>query len=357
MGELNFSIIVPVYNAEKRLGFCIESILNQTNQDFEIILIDDGSTDCSGEICEEYAKKYSKVKVFHKKNGGVSSARNLGLEMARGKRIIFIDGDDTIERELLEDILKRDKKNSQLMVFGMSFDYYYQKEFKYSKNFSYGKDISVTLEELGADFETFFLSNSLSSACNKVFSKELVDCHQMRFDEKMYLYEDFAFVLEYLKYTKKIEFLSHAYYHYQLQIEQKNLKKRISNLSKFLENMDHLEEKAIELAQYAGNIYTGTKIFERLYIQLLYLHLLYTENVAESVAIIQKKFAEKSRKDMISDLSEIHGKNEKELLLYAYQKDEDLMIKWVLKKQKIYRIKQKFRPVINKMKKMIGSYV
>ena len=88
------SVIVPVYNVEKYLPRCIDSILSQTFTDFELLLIDDGSPDNCGKICDEYAAKDSRVRVFHKPNGGVSSARNLGLDNARGEWIAFIDSDD-----------------------------------------------------------------------------------------------------------------------------------------------------------------------------------------------------------------------------------------------------------------------
>lgn len=90
------SIIVPIYNAESTLNRCIDSIINQSFDDWELLLIDDGSKDQSGKICDEYATKDSRIKVFHKENGGVSSARNLGLDNALGKWITFIDSDDKI---------------------------------------------------------------------------------------------------------------------------------------------------------------------------------------------------------------------------------------------------------------------
>ena len=90
------SVIVPVYNTEKYLHRCIDSILAQTFTDFELLLIDDGSTDNSGTICDEYATKDSRVRVFHKKNGGVSSARNLGVDNAKGEWVTFVDSDDCV---------------------------------------------------------------------------------------------------------------------------------------------------------------------------------------------------------------------------------------------------------------------
>lgn len=95
------SIIVPVYKAEKYLNRCIDSILAQTFTDWELLLIDDGSTDRSGDICDEYAKKDTRIRVFHKENGGVSSARNLGLDSAQGEWVTFIDADDYILPDFL----------------------------------------------------------------------------------------------------------------------------------------------------------------------------------------------------------------------------------------------------------------
>ena len=96
------SIIVPVYKVEKYIHKCIDSILNQTFKDFELILVDDGSPDNCGKICDEYAKKDSRVIVIHKENGGLSSARNSGLDIARGDYIGFVDSDDYIENDMYE---------------------------------------------------------------------------------------------------------------------------------------------------------------------------------------------------------------------------------------------------------------
>lgn len=95
------SIIIPVYNAEKTLNRCVDSVLNQTFHDWELLLIDDGSKDRSMYLCDEYALKDKRIKVFHKKNGGVSSARNMGLDYARGEWITFVDSDDLFVRIFL----------------------------------------------------------------------------------------------------------------------------------------------------------------------------------------------------------------------------------------------------------------
>ena len=111
------SIIVPVYKAEKYLRRCVDSILAQTYQNIEVLLIDDGSPDNSGEICDEYAEKDSRVRVFHKPNGGVSSARNLGLKEAKGDYIGFVDADDYIDKTMYEVLLcNLIKENSDISI-------------------------------------------------------------------------------------------------------------------------------------------------------------------------------------------------------------------------------------------------
>ena len=95
------SVIVPVYNVKLYLHKCVDSILNQTYQNIEVLLIDDGSTDGSSDICDSYTEKDSRIKVVHKKNGGLSSARNTGLDMATGEYILFVDSDDYIDIEMI----------------------------------------------------------------------------------------------------------------------------------------------------------------------------------------------------------------------------------------------------------------
>lgn len=112
------SIIVPVYNTEQYLPHCIDSILSQSFTDFELLLIDDGSTDGSGRICDAYAEKDSRIRVFHKKNGGVSSTRNLGLDEAKGEWICFVDADDWLEPQAVELLVKKQLETGADVVSG-----------------------------------------------------------------------------------------------------------------------------------------------------------------------------------------------------------------------------------------------
>lgn len=118
------SIIVPVYNVEKYLSDCINSILNQTYRDFELILIDDGSTDLSGKICDEYSKKDSRIKVIHKNNMGCSAARNTGINFATGDLVAFADSDDLIDSDMYDILIENiDFTNSDVSACSFVEEY------------------------------------------------------------------------------------------------------------------------------------------------------------------------------------------------------------------------------------------
>lgn len=117
MEDINISVIIPVYNGDKFLHNCIESVLNQTYQNFEIVIVNDGSVDNSGYICDEYAKKYSMIRVYHQANKGVSAARNLGIEKAKGDWFYFMDADDTINADLFS-IIECVDENTEVVQFG-----------------------------------------------------------------------------------------------------------------------------------------------------------------------------------------------------------------------------------------------
>lgn len=113
------SVIIPIYNVEKYLSDCVESVLKQTYTDLEIILVDDGSQDASGQICDDYAKQDSRVQVIHKKNGGLSSARNAGIDQATGQYFFFLDSDDWIAENALELLYKEIKSTGRIWLYAI----------------------------------------------------------------------------------------------------------------------------------------------------------------------------------------------------------------------------------------------
>ena len=171
------SIIVPVYNTEKYLRRCVDSILAQTFTDFELLLINDGSTDSSGAICDEYTQKDSRVRVFHKENGGVSSACNLGLDNARGEWITFEDSDDTLPVNALEDIYRNDSEDLIVSAF-------------YRINSKIKTDIEWKCGTIFKDDFNNFLSLNLNNTLfrtpwAKMYRTELIHLNKIRMDESL----------------------------------------------------------------------------------------------------------------------------------------------------------------------------
>lgn len=192
------SIIVPVYKVELGIHRCIKSILNQSYTDWELLLIDDGSPDNSGVICDEYSAKDTRIKVYHKKNGGVSSARNLGLENANGEWVVFIDGDDTITKDHLK--LIAENPEHDLVVFGMATDRFTPEgKLHYTSSALIPDKYVQQFCKLKEDYSLINKSLNMESSCCKGFRRDIIEKNSIRFNNEMICFEDFDFVLRYMK--------------------------------------------------------------------------------------------------------------------------------------------------------------
>ena len=163
------SVVVPVYNVEKYIDKCIMSLINQTYKNIEIILVDDESTDKSGTICDEYAKKYKNVKCVHKKNGGLSDARNNGIENATGEYISFVDSDDFVSNDFIEFMYSNLKKNGCL-ISACGFCHYYDDGTIKKINF---ENVESKFSKIDSQKYLNIMGYFNASACNKLFKKEL----------------------------------------------------------------------------------------------------------------------------------------------------------------------------------------
>lgn len=196
------SIVIPVYKAEKSLNRCIDSILSQTYNDWELILIDDGSPDKSGIICDEYQTRDSRIRVIHKQNGGVSSARNRGLDEAKGDRICFVDADDYLESCFL----------SKMVVF--SHDLVVCGFCSLQGLHITPEDIDISGENMGAYIPDFFNSYSAPAPWAKLFKKEIIDKFHIRFNQRLKLTEDTIFNFEYLTHCQNLRLIPNQLYIY-----------------------------------------------------------------------------------------------------------------------------------------------
>lgn len=207
------SVIVPVYNVESTLCKCIDSILKQTYDNWELLLIDDGSTDSSGGICDIYAEKDCRISVVHKVNGGVSVARNTGLDKACGKYVLFVDSDDYIDENALEILLKNAEENdADVVMFGF---YYHVEETKETfSNFPEVHFVGNESEFLEEVFEHTFRKEMLNAPWNKLIRKNVLDANNLRFNPEFSICEDMIFSIEILSVSNQIVVLDKAMYHY-----------------------------------------------------------------------------------------------------------------------------------------------
>ncbi len=188
------SVIVPVYKAEAHLRDCLESILGQDERDLEIILVEDGSPDQSGHICECYREKDGRIQVIHKTNGGVSSARNAGIARATGEYIVFVDSDDYIEPAYVRELLAAAKAHPDVGQVWCS----YQTVLDYCSR-ERGESVSGTPKrfQLQKDIMTLHAMNLDASPWNKLYRTDWIQQHQLRFDESLSLGEDLLFNFAY----------------------------------------------------------------------------------------------------------------------------------------------------------------
>lgn len=195
------SIIIPIYNSEKNIKKCLESIINQTYTNLEIILIDDGSTDNSIEVCQEY--KDDRIKVYKEKNSGPSTARNLGLKQCNGNYIVFVDSDDYIEKNMIEIMLKEIKSDDyDICICG-----YYLVSNSLKKKINITINDNKNFKEIVFDYK----NNVYGYLWNKMLKKNIIE---KKFREDISICEDELFLLDNSNYIKKITFVKEPLYNY-----------------------------------------------------------------------------------------------------------------------------------------------
>lgn len=261
MRDIEFTIIMPVYNSEKYLEESIKSILNQTYQSFELLLIDDGSTDCSGEICDKFAKEYHNIIVYHKENGGICSARNYGMERVRGEYVYFMDNDDILRNnalEIMNQALQGDV-DSDILTFGSCLT-----------NIEKGK-ITSTIDRVMEDFVCnikaelrkklpFLLENGmLLCVWDKVYKAEFLIHSGVRFNSFFtHGGEDLDFNLQLIKQVPRLKNIEEVLYEYYIRDVQSTYRKFNANVyAHAIRNLKTIQDisKMFELNNQ-GYIYT-----------------------------------------------------------------------------------------------------
>lgn len=266
------SVVVPVYNTDLFLDKCIESIVNQSFTDWECILIDDGSTDRSGTICDEWEERESRIKVIHQSNSGVSVARNHGLSVAKGEFIAFVDSDDWLDLDYFESLYSLlIKTGADLVISGMILEYTSGAHEMYIPT-------SEEVFNLSSDNTDKFIALNdkflLYPPYLKLFSRRIITDNSILFDKNYSYGEDLLFNFQYLSYVHRIATLSNAKYHYRV-FSNNSLSKRVrldkfevdykqwQVLKSFYESKEMWNEASKHLLykRLWGSIYDGIFIF------------------------------------------------------------------------------------------------
>lgn len=253
---MRFTVIIPVYNMERYLEQCLESVVGQSFQDYEVILVDDGSTDASAALCDRYSERYPYVHTVHQSNQGLSGARNTGLDRAKGEWIIFADSDDWVEGNLLE---RLDQE-----IRSCPADLYtYNAWFSDEHGTDTGKMILFPEHDLitihNEEERFLYYQNSLTryrhgwEAWNRVFKRKLIERHGLRFVPTAEVFaEDYLFTFQYLLYVRRIRLLCHIWYHYR-QREGSLLHSK--NQETLMPRLFQLGDEAWEELLHAGKWY------------------------------------------------------------------------------------------------------
>lgn len=238
------SVIVPIYNVEKYLEKCVNSILKQTYANLEIILVDDGSTDRCSEICNKLEKSDDRIKVVHQQNGGLSKARNVGIDMARGSYLVFVDSDDTIDDQLIEKLYNCLKKhNCKMAACGRKYVF---EDGKTLCKVSEGIDTLYNFEDAIKEMNTFRLFDM--SAWAKIYAKELFST--IRFPEGK-LSEDFFVMYRLIDLAHTVGYISDPLYNYLQRTSSISRNKKI--------NHDFVEAAQMQM-KYLDDKYPGLKL-------------------------------------------------------------------------------------------------
>lgn len=300
------SIIIPVYNAEEHLKQCIESVINQTHKEVEIILINDGSTDKSGQICDSYAKQDQRIIVIHKENGGVSSARNEGLKKSTGRYTMFVDSDDWLDTNAVKTLLEIQSENEyEVIMFG-----------SYRDNLIVGKIEEVRegkqsyhSEDKVKDVLPLLIKKELmNSLWNKLYKSTLIKDNNITFDESLNIAEDLLFNFHVFLKTKSFYVLDQSFYHYMIRDEE-SLTKRYN-------------PKKYETLMFVNNYMQKELSRDLIYIEALQAtQHIRIKNIYSCLLDLFSKHYQMSTKEKLRYIDDIIKKEDNE---YNYYSDEKL---------------------------------
>ena len=252
MNEYVFSIIIPVYNEGTGIKVCIDSILNQKYNDYEILLIDDGSKDCSAQICDEYAKNYSFINTIHKKNGGSVDARRVGIECAKGKYIVFVDGDDYVESDYMKNLHKAIKNDADYYILNSKYKNYKKKKMEIQK-----KNLNNGFIDI-VETSKWVLCGIDGYLWDKIYVTDIIRNNNISFSKKITFGDDIYMNILYLKFVKKIYVQNTSSYVHIL-----NTPTSICNLGISIKRFDELDIVFTDAIDYFKQMDLPNEIYQQ----------------------------------------------------------------------------------------------
>ena len=320
------SVVIPIYKVERYLDKCIESVVTQTYGNLEIILVDDGSPDFSAEKCDLWSEKDRRIKVIHKENGGLSSARNAGLEIANGEYVYFLDGDDYIDKQLMETVVSYMNDGYDMVTFNYHL-LFESGVIESKKGFEPREYLYNTEQETQEFFVKYLLKHKLGwAAWNRIFRKDIIDKYCIRFaDNRIIFAEDLYFSLCYCAHCSKIRCLEQELYFYR-QHNSSIMAQEKANI-----NVNRMNELSKAVCSY----YAEHEECSCLLSIFPVIHYLIVDNVIKRYCGMAKVGPKELRAVIIEDLEDFEffkkqlGKLEEfqKVLEFAYSKNQIRLIK------------------------------
>ena len=317
------SIIIPAFNCQKTLKRTVDSIIDSGLKDYEIIIINDGSTDNTSVVCNSLCSQYRFIKYFEQENSGVSAARNKGIQEAAGKYLFFIDSDDLLGKIDMSKIEKLIEDDIDIILFGMKFVYLADETIVKEEVKSYKEHLKINQREFLEKFEDLFYENYLSSYCNKLVRKDLVISNNVKFDVDLTNYEDLNAVLQTLCFADTISILSEPYYIYLVNYYHDRTFDRISLIDDVVKNTDLIAKvffkyERIIMEKYNSPVPGLKNIVLRIYFDLLFCKL--TSTRYSKMQSVCKSFADDFYINECID--ELQNQCKRNKLLYSFIKKE-----------------------------------
>lgn len=321
------SVIIPAYNCENTLKRTVENIIASGLVDYEIVIVNDGSTDNTAAVCNSLCSQYSFIKYIEQQNSGVSAARNRGVKEAVGKYLLFIDSDDLLEKLDMPKIEKLIEDDIDLIIFGMKFVYLAGETVVKEETKSFEEHLKINQRDFIEKFEALFHSNYLSSYCNKLVKKDLFISNGVKFDVGLTNYEDLSAVLQTLCFADTIAILSEPYYIYLIDYYNDRTYDRINIIEDVVKNTDLIAKVFLGYEKMIMQKYNVTvpglkNIVLGIYFDLLFCKL--TTTSYSKIRFLCKSFVDDF---YINEcIGELQNQCRRNKLLYSFMKKEKIFL-------------------------------